>query len=115
MNYTPYMLFLFGALGVVLHNLVKLNDIKKSNPEGEVNYNKYFKMEWISILISVIVVALCVWTSREIEKLKLVEDYLGLGFIAIGYMAQSLLIKFMGKAEKTLNSKVDSTTEPTGK
>lgn len=103
MSYQPYMLLLFGILGVVLHNLIKLNDIKKSNPYGDVNYKKYFKLEWISILISIIVVALAVWTSREIEKLQVVGEYLGLGFIAIGYMAQSILIKFMGKAEKTIS------------
>jgi hypothetical protein len=106
MNYTPFMLFVFGALGVALHNLVKLNDLKKTNPDGDVNYSKYFKMEWISILISIIVVTLSVWISREIEKLELVGEYLGLGFVAIGYMAQSLLIKYMGKADKILNEKV---------
>ena len=105
MTYQPIMLLLFSVLGVVLHNLVKLNDLKKSNPEGHVNYGKYFTMEWISILISIIVCALAVWTSREIEKLQAVGDYLGLAFIAIGYMAQSILIKFMGKAEDKLNGK----------
>lgn len=104
MTYQPYMLWLFGVLGVVLHNLIKLNGIKKANPEGDVNYKRYFKLEWISILISFIVVALCVWTSREIEKLQAIGDYLGLAFIAIGYMAQSILITFMGKAEKVVNS-----------
>jgi hypothetical protein len=107
MTYQPYMLWLFGVLGVVLHNLFKLNALKKANPEGDVNYKKYFKLEWISILISFIVVALCVWTSREIEKLQAVSNYLGLAFIAIGYMAQSIFITLMGKAEKVVNTQAN--------
>lgn len=99
------MLLLFGLLGVVLHNLVKLNDIKRSNPNGDVNYAKYFKMEWITIVISIIVVAICVWCSQEIQELQIAGKYLGLGFVGIGYFAQSLLIKWLGKAEKTINEK----------
>ena len=108
MNYTHLTLFGFGLLGIVLHNLVKLNDLKQSHPNGDVNYGQYFKMEWISILISIIVVGGLVWTSQEITELANAGKYLGLGFIAAGYLAQSLLIKFMGKAQKVLDTKLDA-------
>lgn len=108
MNYTYLTLFGLGLLGVILHNLVKLNDIKKANPDGDVNYGKYFKMEWISILISIIVVIGLVWTSQEVTELANAGKWLGLGFVAAGYLAQSLLIKFMGKAQKVLDAKTDA-------
>lgn len=108
MDYTLLTLFGLGILGVLLHNLVKLNDIKKSNPEGDVNYGKYFKIESISIIISIIVVAALTWTSHEVKELANAGKWLGLGFVAGGYLAQSLLIKFMGKAQKVLDSKTDA-------
>lgn len=108
MNYTPFILWLAGFLGVVLHNLVKLNDIKKAHPDGEVNYGRYFKMEWITILISVIVVAICVIFSQEIKELNVAGKYLGLGFVFVGYTAQSLLVKWMGKAEGIVKAKSES-------
>lgn len=108
MNYTHLTLFGLGLLGVLLHNLVKLNDIKKANPEGDVNYRKYLKMESISIIISVIVVATLTWTSQEVTALANAGKWLGLGFVAAGYLAQSLLIKFMGKAQKVLDAKTDA-------
>lgn len=103
--YTHLTLLIFGLLGVILHNLVKLNAIKQANPEGDVNYRKYFKMEWISIFISALVVFGMVWTSQEVKELANAGKWLGLGFIAAGYLAQSLLIAFMGKAQKTIEEK----------
>jgi len=108
MSYTLLTLFGLGLLGVVLHNLVKLNDIKRANPNGDVNYGKYFKMESISIIISIIVIAALTWTSQEIKELANAGKWLGLGFVAAGYLAQSLLIKFMGKAQKVLDAKTDA-------
>lgn len=105
MTYTPWLLLVFGLLGVLLHNLVQLNAIKKSNPNGDVNYKQYFKMEWITMLISVIVVGLAVIFSQNVEKLYNAGDWLGPVYIPIGYFAQSLLVKWMGKAEQTLGTK----------
>ena len=102
-TYTELTLLAFGLIGVILHNLVKLNEKKKADPNGDVNYRKYFKLEWITITISVIVVGLCVWLSQEIKELEIAGKYLGLGFASIGYFSQSLLIKWIGKAEKKIN------------
>lgn len=102
------MLIGLGLVGVILHNLVKLNDIKKANPEGDVNYAKYFKMESISIIISVITVVLSAIFSQQVDKLYNAGEWLGPVFVPIGYFAQSLLIKAMGKAQKVLDSKTDA-------
>lgn len=106
-TYTHATLALFGLLGVLLHTLVELNGLKKANPNGDVDYIKYFKMEWISILISVIVVGLLVWTSQEVTELANAGKWLGIGFIASGYLAQSLLIKFMGRAQNIIDNELN--------
>lgn len=97
MNYTPVFLFLFGLLGVFLHNLVQMNKINKA-ADGNINIVKYFKVEVFSILISIVVVVVCVMASQEIKQLEQIGKWLGLGFVSIGYMGQSLLIAWMGKA-----------------
>lgn len=106
--YTPLTLFGLGLLGVILHNLIKLNTLKKSSSTGDVNYGQYLKMEWITILISVLVVVGLVWTSQEVEELANAGKWLGIGFIAAGYLAQSLLVAFMGRAEGIIKQKTDS-------
>lgn len=106
MNYTQLALTGLGMVGILLHNLVKLNAIKRSDKEGNVNYIRYLKMEWISIFISFIVIIGMVWTSQEIKELAGAGKWLGIGFIAGGYLAQSLLISFMGKAQKVIDNKV---------
>jgi hypothetical protein len=104
MNYTLPVLMLMGCFGILLHNLVKMDEInKKSN--GEFKFGPYLKLERFSIAISICVVIICVIASQEIERLHDAGKWLGLSFVAIGFMAQSILIKYMGKAEKVINDK----------
>lgn len=99
MNYPNLTLFILGAFGILLHNLVEMNKLNKQ-PEYNFTIIKYLKAEIFSILISVGVVVVCIIAKAEIKQLENVSNWLGLGFVAIGYMGQSLLIKFIGKAEK---------------
>lgn len=104
MNYTFIILFSLGLLGVLLHNLMKMDEInKKSN--GAFNFGQYIKIERFSILISLILVLVSVMVSQEIKQLHDIGNWLGLSFVAIGYMSQSILVKYSGKAEKILNDK----------
>lgn len=107
MNYTNIILFLLGVLGMVLHNLVQLNKVNRAS-NGSINLWKYLRMEIYSILITVIMVFCAIIIKTEITQLEQAGKWLGLSFIAIGYMGQSLLIWLMGKAEKTIG-KTDST------
>jgi hypothetical protein len=100
-GYTPLILFLLGAIGILLHNLVELNKVNKAT-KGNANIWKYLKLEVYSIIISVIMVIAGVITSQEIKSLQSAGKMLGLAFIAIGYMGQSLLVVFMGRAEKSI-------------
>jgi len=102
-NYTQAALLVFGIAGILLHNLIKLDTInKKEGPSF--SFWKYLKTERFSILISLIIVAVAVVASQEIKQLELVGKWLGLGFLAIGYMGQSILVKYMGKASKAIGS-----------
>jgi hypothetical protein len=103
MNYTILFLFAVGCVGVLLHNLVKIDDINKNPHLGNFNIGKYWGREWASILISVIVVAVAAFLQEEIKQLHQAGKWLGLGFVALGYMAQSVLIKIMGKAQKAID------------
>jgi len=102
MNYTNYTLFGLGALGVLLHNLVELNKLNKAS-KGTLNIKQYLKIEAISIIISLIVCFVAILIKHEIKQLENVSQWLGLAFIAIGYMGQSLLIFAMGKAHKVID------------
>ena len=101
MNYTNLTLYGLGLLGILLHNLVELNKINRKN-KGTVRLGEYFKIERFSILISVIVCGVCLIIKAEITQLEQVGKWLGLAFIAIGYMGQSLLVFAMGKANKVI-------------
>jgi hypothetical protein len=105
MQYSNLFLFLLGFLGVLLHNLVKINEINKDPSKGTFSFKTYFSLEWASIMISLIVVFVCVIIKHDIKQLESAGKYLGAGFVALGYMAQSVLIAFMGKASKMIDTK----------
>lgn len=110
MSYTNFALFGLGLLGILLHNLVELNKLNRQSG-GNVKLGAYLKLEKFSILISIIVVFVSILVKNEIKQLEQVSKWLGLAFVAIGYMGQSLLIFVMGKATKTIGSdKTDDTT-----
>lgn len=102
MTYTFLILLAAGIAGVILHNLVKIDDINKDPNKGNFNLGSYWKREWASIFISIIIVVLCAYFQEEVKQLKAAGNWLGLGFVGLGYMAQSLFIKWMGKAQKMI-------------
>jgi hypothetical protein len=101
-NYTPIVLFLLGVLGILLHNLVEMNKLNKAQ-KGHLKIRDYLRLEVFSIAISLIVVLCAVITSQEIKQIHDAGKWLGLAFVTIGYMGQSLLIFVMGKAQKTID------------
>lgn len=103
MNYTSSILVLLGLLGILLHNLVELNKINRDPSKANFTLAQYFKLEIYSILISVVVVIVALIVKVEIRQLEFAGKWLGLAFMAIGYMGQSLLIFVMGKANKVID------------
>lgn len=111
-TYTHISLFGLGILGVLLHNLVELNKLNKASA-GKFNVSQYFKLERFSIAVSIIVCLVAVFVSNEITQIELASKWIGLAFMAIGYMGQSLLISIMGKANKIVN--VENNVPPADK
>jgi hypothetical protein len=105
MQYNDLVLFAFGFGGVMIHNLTKISELQK---KGNFNFHKYYATEWAAITTSLIVVALCIAGKHEVAQLDQAGKWLGLAFTTIGYMGQSLLVKWMGKANKVLGGDDDS-------
>lgn len=103
MNYTTIVLAALSLVGVLLHNLVKINEINKDPTKGDFNLSSYWKKEWASICISIIVSCVAAFLKQEIKQLEAAGNWLGIGFIAIGYMAQSILVSIMGKAQRIIS------------
>lgn len=109
MNYTNITLFGLGVLGILLHNLVELNKINRDPNKSNFTIKGYLKIEAFSIIISLIICFVALLVKHEITQLEQVGKWLGLAFMAIGYMGQSLLIFVMGKANKVIEK--DETTQ----
>lgn len=108
MNYTNLTLAVLGLLGVLLHNLVELNKLNRTTKDIKLTLTNYFKMELFSILISILVILVAVIVKHEIKQLEAAGKWLGLAFMTIGYMGQSLLIFVMGKANKIIDKDGES-------
>jgi|SRR4051812_7664822 hypothetical protein len=101
MEYTTLILFALGLLGILIHNLMKIDGINRST-QGNFKFIPFMRLEWASIMISICVVIVALIAKGEIKKLQAASGYLGLAFVAIGYMAQSIVYHVIGKAEKKL-------------
>lgn len=101
MTYTNYVLLGLGLFGILIHNLIKIDSINRTTA-GNFKFKQFMRLEWPSIFISVCVVIVCLIAKHEVKRLEAVGEWLGLSFVAIGYMAQSIVYKFLGKAEKKL-------------
>lgn len=108
MNYTNLTLAVLGLLGVLLHNLVELNKLNRTTKDIKLTLTNYLKMELFSILISILVILVAVIVKHEIKQLEAAGKWLGLAFMTIGYMGQSLLIFVMGKANKIIDKDGES-------
>lgn len=111
MDYTLFTLAALGLFGILIHNLVKLNSINRE-AKGEINLFQYFKIERFSLLLSICVVAVCLIVRTEVKQLELIGNWLGLAFVAIGYMAQSIVVSFSNKAQKYLDDKTGTYSAP---
>ena len=115
MNYTHFTLIGLGLLGMLLHSLVELHKIN-TQTGGKASILSYLNMEKFSLSISVIMVFVCAVVSQEIKQIQQAANWIGLAFVAIGYMGQSLLVVFIGKANKIIGdeaNKTDNTNNPT--
>jgi len=85
---------------------MKLNSLNRE-AKGNLNIVQYLNIEKFSILLSIVAVVVCLIVQQEIRQLERVGKWLGLGFFSIGYMAQSIIVKFAGQAKKILEEDED--------
>ena len=111
MDYTNITLLGLGILGILMHNLLNLNKINKA-AKGNINLLQYLKIEVYGILLSICVIFVCLIVKTEIQQLNAVGKWLGLSFVTVGYMAQSLVITFMGRAAKIIDSDIGGYKAP---
>ncbi len=104
MTYSDPFLFLCGILGILLHCLMKIIQLKKKN---NFDGKKYLSDAWPEALFSLVFLILCVMLKNEIRQLKQADGYLGVGFAFGGYMAQSILVTVLGKANGIIGIKDD--------
>lgn len=102
MAYTNITLLALGVLGILIHCLIKIQQLKKDNT---FKVATYFIAEWPTICISLIVVGIALICRNEITILSNAGAYLGLGFVTLGYMGQSVFVALMGKAQKIIEDK----------
>ena len=103
MEQTIYAL-LTGILGIMVHTLMKINNINRRT-KGKVNLKEFFAVEWPSIWISVSIVVVALIAREEIQKLKIVGNYLLFGFFCIGLSAQSIAYYLSNRLERRLAKK----------
>lgn len=120
MNYL--IMFVGGLLGIFLHSLVKIRGINKRLP-GE-SYKSvfvtYWKGEWVSVIISVVVVFTGMFISSEYLDVKesdkapgnlyeilqyKVATFLKTTFVVLGFCAQAAVNAFLGVTERKLQKK----------
>ncbi len=106
-TYHHFTLLLLATLGTFIHNLIQLNKINKSS-NGNASLTVYWKLERFALILSFTINVMAVMISQEIKQLEQIGNWLGAGFVAIGYMGQSIVISFMGKAADKFSIQPDN-------
>ena len=101
------ILFGLGVAGILIHSFIKLNEINKKT-EGHANIYKYWMLEKYAILVSFMAVIISLFIVEELNQLESFVKWKGLGFVAIGYMGQSIVIWAMGKAGNAVGKPTDN-------
>ncbi len=106
MSYTNAFLFSLGVLGILLHNLIKLDELNRKL-ESKFSFRAYISRERFTILISFLVVLIAVFVKLEIKELDYAGKWLGVSFVAIGYMGQSLVLTVIKRIRGKVDAPVD--------
>ena len=120
MNYI--IMLVAGILGIFLYSLRKIKGIRKRQPEALYNtvFVTYWKSEWDTVALSIVVVVTCLFLSNEYLNLPAdtpnpigftsvlitkITLFIKTVFVIIGYCANSLVDVFLGTTEATLQKK----------
>lgn len=116
-------MFVAGIFGILIHAFIKISKINKSLQYTNYKdvFKQYFKIEWTTLALSLIVVSASVFvadeilTSDEKDVTKIlpmlmynVSQFIKITFIAIGFSANSIVYSLFGKVDKRLRSFEDN-------
>lgn len=118
-----------GLLGVLLHVLYKVQQINKRL--CTVNYkqifSEYWKTDWVSVVMSVVVVFVAVFLSNEWLNLKETDKvptsigeiiqyklvlFIRTAFVVIGFCADTFVATYLGGTEQKLIQKAKDAGVP---
>lgn len=116
------VMFIAGFIGVILHALIKIRGINRnlsSETYGSV-FVAYWKMDWISLTTSIVVVFAAMFLSSEYLSMtdkdpipgnitEMIQyklaSFIKTTFVVVGYCADSIVYAYLGTTEKKLKDK----------
>lgn len=85
-----------------IHMLSKIAKLNKMS-DGDVNYNQFFKREWVYIAISFLTIILALIAHETISQLKTLGekagDWMPIVYMFVGWTSDSIVYNVFGKLE----------------
>lgn len=119
---TNYLImFLAGILGIILHSLIKVQEINKNTvcTNYKQVFKVYFSTDWISILISIFTVFTVLLIISEFINIQdgantpgnvaqqlqyNIAHFIRTTFVVVGYCADSIVYTYLGGTQKKLQA-----------
>lgn len=110
-NNLYFQCFVAGLLGVLCYMFfVKIPAFRKRSlaANKEFSVGKYLKDDWITVVSSILTVAVGVFCLSELLTLNdYILKYIRFFFVAVGFMGSSLLHPLLSKTEKAITKTID--------
>lgn len=103
-----------GALGILLHQIVKINGLRKRAKAGNEPFSiaKYLADDWLSIALSILSVLIFVWLLPEVTRYwAALANWIRFTYICVGYFGSSLILHIISKTEDKILSTIDRKTD----
>lgn len=107
MNYNDFALFAFGFGGIILHSLIKIQELKNKNKFAA---SEYFSQQWPTMSTSAVLVVLCILGKHDFAMMAYEKAAIpaSLAMVAMGYFGQSMFKHAMKFLQNKLVPKDDN-------
>lgn len=106
---TNEKMIVMGMIGVLVHNLIQVDKRNKSGKRFDIL--AYYRTEWASVVLSILLVVGAVIAKDEIKSIKagsiVMGDYFAIFMALWGYSGQSLFLKFVRFATKLYTGNIN--------
>jgi len=113
MDLTYFEFFAIAMLGAFLHVLFKIKSIQDKAKLAGVAFKPidYFKEDYVSHLISITTIFLCLFLVKEVVNYKPdAQNYLRVSFAFAGYVSNDIASRIFGAVNKRVNMVIDQKT-----